>query len=339
MSVEIITPQIPKPLRITSQMWEDFLSDPVLAAWVLFRVKLDAFQAARLRYYWWVQVVMDSSGVGSGKTIVDFLFLNLRCILLPDQHAAIYYPTFGTGKNEFWNYFADYAISGKAPIFTAQLGNPLKLDANDVVDGDGTTHGPDCYKAFYRNGNRLLMPAPSFAKDAVTQASLSLNVLVIEEWPQIDASSDGINKQLIDRCRRASWNQFHPIWGNHIVYSGHAQSRMHPSATRFNQHQREVERGDPNFANISFCYKDYSDLLTNDGRTTFRQMRRNEMAINTKRKSSSKAEWLGQGFGIWGANGTGWFTEESILACVASGRARGLLPVLSRQQYEAAFPE
>ena len=32
-------------------MWGDFLCDPVLAAHVIFGIKLDAFQAARLRSY------------------------------------------------------------------------------------------------------------------------------------------------------------------------------------------------------------------------------------------------------------------------------------------------
>jgi hypothetical protein len=301
----------------------------------VFRVELDAFQAARLRYYWWTQNVIDSSGVGSGKTIVTFLFLCLRAILLPNQVCAIYYPTFGTGKNEFWNYFRDFSMPGRAPIFLSQLGDPLKLEAGETPDGDGTVHGADCYKAYFRNGNRLLMPAPSFMKDAVTQASLSLNVMVVEEWNQIDASSDGINKQLIDRTRRESWNQFHPIWGNHILFSGHAQTQMHASWSRYAAHQRKVAEGNPEFANLSYCYKDYSNLICHTGKT-YRDERRIESTINNKRNACSKIEWLGQGFGVWSANGEGWFTEQALLQCIANGASRGVLPVLSRRQYEEA---
>ena len=326
-------PKQPEGLRVSHDMWVAMLCDPVMAAFVIFGVRLDAFQAARLRKYWWGLIGMDNSGVGSGKTIVIFLFVGLRCILLPDQVAAIYYPTFGTGKNEFWEYFARFALSRSAPVFQSQLGNPLKMDAGDEVAGDGTTHGPDCYKAFFRNGNRLLMPAPSFAKDAVTQASLSLNTLVIEEWWQVDAASDGINKQLIDRARRPSWNQFHPIWGNHILFSGHAQTLMHPGAARYKAHARQAAAGNPIYVNMSYSYKDYSRLISEEGRS-FQDKYRNEVSITTKRNSSSSAAWLGQGLGIVGMSGTGWFTEEAILRAQANGRAANLMPVMGRRQWE-----
>ena len=206
-------------------MWEEFLCDPVLAAWVIFRIKLDAFQACRLRYLWWTQSVMDSSGVSSGKTIVEWMFVNLRAILIPDQESAVYYPVFETLKNSFWEYYAKV----RAPIFRAQLGKP-QLEDGEEEGGDGTVHGAACYKAYFRNGNKVLGPAPSFMKDAVTQASLRVNTLVIEEWTHIDAASDGIDKQLIDRTTRPSWNQYHPIWGNHIVFFG---ARADAAASEF----------------------------------------------------------------------------------------------------------
>jgi len=176
------------------------------------------------------------------------------------------------------------------------------------------------------------MPAPSFARDAVTSAGLRLNTLVIEEWPHIDASSDGINKQLIDRTTRPSWNQFHPIWGNHILYTAHAQTMMHPAAERYKAHQRRVVAGDPTYANISYSYKDYSDLICHTGKS-FKDEYRVESTIANKRNACSKAEWLGQGFGIWGASGIGWITEEMILRAQEFGRRCGLIPVLSRQQF------
>ena len=329
----ILVPSVPPALRITETMWTDFLCDPVLAAEVIFGIKLDAFQKCRLRYYWWVQNVIDSSGVGSGKTVVDFIFLCLRCILIPGQQAAIFYPSFGTGKSSFWEYFGQFVLSGRAPIFVAQLGNPVKLEAGDEVAGDGTLHGPDCYTAFFRNGNKLKMPAPSIALDSVRAASLTVNTLIIEEWPQIDKASDAIDKQLIDRARGQSWNQFHPIWGNHIVYSGHAQTMMHPSAPRFKNHQRKVDKGDPTFANLSYSYKDFSDLKCHSGKS-FKEQFRVESTINNKRNVCNRADWLGQGFGIWGRSGHGWFTEEGLNGCVELGKRLGILPVLGRSQYE-----
>jgi hypothetical protein len=332
--LNILAPSVPPSLRITQMMWGDFLCDPVLAANVIFGIKLDAFQAARLRYYWWVQNCIDSSGVSSGKTIVIWLFVNLRCILIPDHEAAVYYPVFETGKMSFWDYYSKI----KAPIFRAQLGQPMNLEPGDAKGGDGTLHGAACYKAFYRNGGKAMMPAPSFMKDAVTQASLRVNTMVVEEWTHVDASSDGINKQLIDRTTRPCWNQHHPIWGNHILYSAHAQTRLHPAFKRYNDHQRRVNRGDPTYANIGYSYKDYSDLVSHTGKS-FREEHRIEGTINNKRNTCSKVEWNGQGFGIWGASGAGWFTEEALLQCVDNGRRRRVTPVLSRQQFEEGTRE
>lgn len=329
-------PTKPSTLNISQAQWETLLCDPVQAAWCILGVTLDAFQADRLRYYWWVQNVIDSSGVGSGKTIVIFIFLILRCVLLPKQKCAIYYPTFGTGKNEFWNYFAQFVLANRG-VFTSQLGNPLKAKSGEEVEGDGTVHGPDCYKAYFLNGNQLLMPAPSFMKDAVTQASLSLNTLVVEEWAHIDASSEGIDKQLIDRARAETWNQHHPIWGNHILLSSHAQTRLHPAAKRYGKHERKVAAGDPTYANISFSFKDYSNLWMSPGRT-FKQERRIEATIENKRNTSSKSDFLGQYLGIWGENADAFFSEASILQAIAAGKRMGLLPIVSARQWEELFP-
>ena len=52
MSLNIHAPSVPPSLRITPTMWGDFLCDPVMAAEIIFGVRLDAFQALRLRYYW-----------------------------------------------------------------------------------------------------------------------------------------------------------------------------------------------------------------------------------------------------------------------------------------------
>lgn len=326
-------PAVPVTLRVTATQWEALLCDPVLAAFVFFGVRLDAFQAARLRYYWWTQNTIDSSGVGSGKTIIDFIFSCLRCILIPGHDGAVFYPSLGTGIQSFWSYFAGFKKSPKAALFISQLGNPLKLDPGDELDGDGTTHGSECYTAWFRNGNRLLMPAPSIALDSVRAASLTVNTLIIEEWAQIDKMSDAIDKQLIDRSRGASWNQYHPIWGNHIVYTAHAQNRSHPAAPRYYAHERKIKAGDPTYANLAYSYKDFSDLPSDMPGKSFKQHRRNEVTIRTG-ESGDASVWLGRGLGVWGVSGTGWFTEEFIHAGIERGRLVNLLPVMGKAQHE-----
>lgn len=323
--MNIHVPSVPAPLRITQTMWADFLGDPVKAAWVIWRIKLDAFQAARLRYFWWCQNVIDSSGFSSGKTIVDWVFANLRLILLPDQDVGVYYPVFETGKNTFWQYYQKRAL--RTPMFNAQLGR------TDEKDDDGRVQGAACFKAFFRNGNTLFMPAPSFMKAAATQASMRFNTLIIEEWTHIDASSTGIDDQLLGRATKPSWNQHHPIWGNHILLTAPAKTRLHPGYARYRTFERAAQRGDPTYAVPSYSYKDYSDLPCETGKS-FAEEYRIHSTIGTKKKVTNKADWLGEGLGIWGQSAVGWFTEQAMLQCVANGRARGVLPVLSRAQFE-----
>lgn len=58
------------------QKWiERFYFDPVMAAHVIMGARLDTFQKARLRFFWFTPETIDSSGVGTGKTIVDFVVL------------------------------------------------------------------------------------------------------------------------------------------------------------------------------------------------------------------------------------------------------------------------
>ena len=320
--------KIAEALSITEVEWEQLLFDPVLAASVLFGIELDAFQANRLQYFWWVQNVIDSSGFSSGKTIVDWVFANLRCLLLPDQDVGVYYPVFETGKNTFWGYYRKFLAS--SPIFRAQMGQTDELGEDD---GSGQLEGAACYKAFYRNGNRLFMPAPSFMKAAATQASMRFNTLLVEEWTHIDASSTGIDDQLVGRVTKPCWNQHHPIWGNHILLTAPAKTRMHPGYRRFRALSRRAANGDPTCATLHYSYKDYSDLICRTGKT-FAEEYRIQTTIDAKRRTTGAADWLGEGLGVWSANGLGWFTEEALLACVASGVRRGIVPVLSRRQWE-----
>ena len=60
-----------------------------------------------------------------------------------------------------------------------------------------------------------------------------------------------------------------------------------------------------------------------------------ESTLANKQNACSAAEWTGQGFGIWGANGEGWFTEEAILRAREAAKREGIIPVLSRHQFEA----
>lgn len=312
--MNVLVPSIPGRLRVTQTMVEDFLCDPVLACKVILGFDLDVFQRVRLRLFWWVPNVIDSSGYSSGKTITDWAYVQLRCILLPEHEAGVYYPVFETGKNTFWPYYDRC----RAPIFQAHLGR-------EEMEDKGGIQGAACFKRFYRNGSKMLMPAPSFMKQAATQASMRFNTLLVEEWTHVDAASTGIDDQLVGRVTRPGYNQHHPLWANHIHFTAPAKTMMHPGYPRFRVHEREHERGNPDYSVFSFCYKDYSDLPCHTGKS-YREEYRIEKNVQAMKKKMDRAEFLGEGLGVWSKHGRGWYTEEALLRCVAVGRERGLEP-------------
>jgi len=328
--MDVYVPAVPKRLTITLPMIEDFLIDPVMGAKVITGYDLDVFQAARLRYYWWVPHGIDSSGYSSGKTIVDWIYIALRCTLISDHHAGVYYPTFQNMKDTFWQYYS----SCRAPIWRAQLG---RLDEEGEEEGSSKSRGPSCFKAFYRNGSQTWMPAPSFVQDAKAQASLRLNTLLVEEWPQVDAMGQGINKQLSGRVTRPCYNQYHPIWCNHIHLTAPAKDSTHPGYARYKENRREVRRGDPSFFDISYCYKDHSDLPCHNGKT-FREEFRIESNLKMRKVHLSENEWLGDVLGVWGESGRTFYTPEMLDAAVQLGKSRNLTVIISRQQ-DAPGPE
>jgi len=309
---------------IFQAVWNALLTDPVFAARVICGYELDAFQAVRLRYFWWTRRSMDSSGFSTGKTLVDWLFLALCCILIPNQHCGVFYPYFETGKQSFWKYFREC----QHPIFRAQLGGTdEKGDEMEL-----TTRGSACYRAFYRNGSETMMPAPGHIRDdAASQSSLRLNSGLFEEWTHVDAMSDSIDHQLIERVTRPSWNQHHPIWGNHLTFTAPAKTEMHPGATRYRTMRREMEGGDPDVACFNFSYKDYSNLACHTGKS-YREQYRIDTILMALKQKLGRAEFMGEGLGIWAKSGKGWFTEEALLACMEMGRQRGLRPVMDRAE-------
>ena len=330
--MNIITPSLPARLRITQDQWTELLTDPVMAAEILLGIKLDIFQACRLRIYWWYPEVIDSSGFSSGKTIVDWVFTVLRAILLPDQHIAVYYPVFETGKRSYWLYMN----SCRSRYFHAHLG---RVDEKGDDSGAGKIEGGGGHRAFFRNGSIIHLPPPSFMKRSATQASLRLNTLLVEEGTHIDdlwgngeaggQRSSGIDEQLKGRCSRQSWNQHHPIWCNHILLTAPAKTQLHPGFPRYESLQRDVDRGNPSTMTCTFNYKDYSGRRCHSGKT-FREEYRVQATINSLKRSMGKAEFMGEGLGLWARSGIGWFTEVMLLNAVDLGRRRGLLPMVGR---------
>lgn len=270
-----------------------------MAAEVLMRAELDTFQRYRLRLFWSTQFTVDSSGVSTGKTAVIFYYLQLRCMLLPNHVAAIYYPNWAVGQEEFWPYFGKTVE--RSEIFREQL-----RPHDNKITG---LHGSSAWQMFYKNGSKLTMPAGSFMQDANTQGSRRFHTMVVDEWTQAEVMGEGIGKQLVARTTMAGFNQFHPVWGNHVKFLGHAETPLHPGyRNRMLPYQRAILDGSRNHALISFNYRDWTEKFARK----FLQRAIIAEEKSTLSEDHFRRKWLG----IWSRDGQTYYPQTILLrAC------------------------
>jgi len=320
-------------------MVEDFIFNPVLACRIIWPDwEFDVFQTAAMKIDWLVPNVMDSSGVNSGKTARRFFYMNLRAMLIPNLNsghvAAVYFPKFGTGRDTFWKYYDHPSVM--SPIFRAQIG---RVDSDGEKKGKAVSQQPDCLFCYFRQGSEVRLPAPNFAQNTPGQKSMRFNTQLHEEWGVADSMGTAIDDELIERNTRENWNGEHgehPIWMNHIKFSAHAETSMHPAAKRYRGFVARVRKGDPNYAHISFSYKDFSNRRRKNG-SSFAAIRKSaESALGMAAGNKSDSDRLCTQFGFWTQNGDGFISEEMIDAANAYGRRMKLRPILSAAQFQPA---
>ena len=261
--MDIYTPAIPRHLKITQTMLEDFITNPVMVANFIFKEKLDAFQRVRLKICHWTPFCMDSSGLSSAKTRGMWNISNLRCLMFPGHVAGVYYPNFESGKRIYWRYFREVAL--KSEFFRAHIGRErvYGMDGKAEEMAKAMDRGPSCWVFQYKNESTVLMPAPNFLQGAKTQAGQRFNDLWVDEWTKVEAvpgKGEGIDDQLVGRCTRESFNKHHPVWRNHMLFLATAEDTMHPAHARYMDFLKEHRAGNPFYYCFSFCFKDYSDL-------------------------------------------------------------------------------
>lgn len=336
--------RVAKHLRITPTMVDDFLIDPVLGIYLLFGVHLDVFQKWATRVGWWVPNVIDSSGFGTGKSLRIFLLANLRAVLIPGQQIVAYYQTFQALKDIFWANYTKFGVT-RTPLFMAQLG---RVDAEGDADGKDNLKGPACYKQYFKNDSCIYGPAPNWLQEARGEAGRTFNMAIIDEWTKVEVMTPkhsklqgadgqlmgGIDKQIIGRVRAPSWNQYHQLWGNRLIFTATAESTQHPAYTRVRQFEKEIEAGNPNYALITSCFKDFSnvrmhtDIRVENGQLkhqlgrAFREAVPNWNAIEMLQKRS-RTYFLREGLGLWRRDAKGFYSEEAMQRCVSAGIAAG----------------
>ena len=300
------------------QKWiERFFFDPVMAASVLMGAKIDTFQKARLRFYWFTPETIDSSGVGTGKTEVDFIYINLRCILIPDHWAAIYFPNFQVGKDTFWSKFKVY--EERSPVYRQNF-NPRAKKGEE----EANQRNPGAWIRTFKNGSKIFMPAPDFAGDSKNQASRDFNTVVIDDWLRAEDQGEGIDKQLVDRARRKSFNKNHPVWCNHVKFLGHAESPQHKGHVRLQAFKKQIRDGSSRHSLISFCYLDW----TEEAAKKFRE----DNIIATQKAKLPKDAFRRQYLGIWSVDGMNYYPTFTI-----DRARREVVPCVRRRHPQEIF--
>lgn len=285
------------------------LTDPVMAARVILKVDLDPFQAAGLRMDWWYRYTIDSSGQATGKSFRVFALTNLRCILIPDQWAAVYFQVSSVGQQEFWPYFQSFM--DKSDIFRDQF----RIHHNKV----GEHKDPGNWWMDYKCGSRLSLPSPGHAQDAKASASRSFNTVIVDECWQAMAMGSGVEDQIMGRARRPAWNSNHPIWGNHLHLKGHAQSPSHVGYKYIQSYRDMIRDGSITHALYSWCFKDYDKKSEVSKRVVPVEL------IETSRRTAPdkyRRLWLG----LWARGGSTFYPEQMIY----KGRRADIVPEVQR---------
>lgn len=336
--MNIHVPSTPRHLAITSGMMADFAMNPVTAASVIFPdLRLDVFQQVRVIIKWLVPNVLDNSGVNTGKSLEDWLVGNLGPCIIPDHWVGVFYPTFSTGQRTFWTYYANRNCMSE--MFRAQMGN---IEAPDMNDKEARKRGNSCWSASFKSEGKVEMPAPDVEGGAEGQKSTRYNRLIVGEYVVWDVKGDYLDKEILRRCTRPSWNSDHPLWCNKILLSAHAEDRAHPSYRRQKQFDREIRAGNPDYAILGNSYKDFSNLPGPGGRPFNEGIRRdaeNAMKVANGGSVKSDSTRLSHDFGIWSENAHGWFTDDMIDRAIEVGQRLGLEPLLSSRMWDQVRKE
>lgn len=230
------------------------IGDPIMALRVLMNAKLDVFQSARFRYWWFSPTVMDHSGVSVGKSELAFYFVFLRLFLLPlawtgkPRIVTLYYPSQGTAEEVFLPKVEEYL--SKSKVFKDQIkfqhGNRFYQTKKNVIIIQ------------MREGGWCELPAGDFMKDSQNQASKRFNDLVTDETAKMDVLGQGVNKELLQRNTRECFNPNHPVHANHTLFLGHAESPEHPYFKRYRGIVRNISRhASQDHVVITSSYKDF----------------------------------------------------------------------------------
>jgi hypothetical protein len=301
---------------------ESFIRDPVLAAWHFFGAELDVHQRVRLRMMWFVKEYHDDSGIYTGKTIVGWLWAQLRCILLPSPRGfdprivGVFYQDISSANSIYKPYYEKFISS--SPRFRSELARHKggKLGFRRVGGG---------FEYVYRNGNSNFIPAIGLKEDAEKIASLRVHDGIVEEAKSIEKKSDALDNQILSRINADCWNPNHPVWTNHKVLMGHAEDpATHPSYKRHKAAKAAIWDGDQETAILTSNFRDWTPAHAH---------RRKDKEIKMAKRTMSPAKFAQRYGGFWEYGTEDWYEPKVLSKC----QSRHAMLLSYRDCQEAIF--
>lgn len=297
---------------------EAFIADPVFAAWYFFGVELDVHQRVRLRLAWFTQELQDDSGIYTGKTLVAWIWAQLRCILLPSPRGfnprivGVFYQDIASAKSIYKPYYDNFISS--SPRFRAELMRHRGQGLGYRPFGSG-------FEYVYRNGNSNFVPAIGIKEDAAKIASLRVHDGLVEEAKEIEKKSDALDNQILSRINADCWNPKHPVWCNHRFLLGHAEDpATHPAYKRHKAAKAAIHDGDQDIAIITSNFRDW---------TPGHHHRRKDKEIRMAKRTMSPAKFSQRYGGLWEYGTEDWY-EPKVLSKCQTAKA----PLLNRRDFE-----
>lgn len=233
--------------KLTAMMVEDMLFNPLLAAEVIFNVKLPPHEELRIMWMWTTYYTNDDSGFSTGKSWTFALVSALRSILLDGRISGIISKTFAQGKLVFKNFDTWYET---CPIFRSQI--------KHVGGKKRLVHGNDVWQAYFTNESEIRVLPPNFLNDAERIRSERWNDMYGDEWTTY-GNFTALNSTIIGRVTRVNNFPDCQVRQNHIHLASTPTFEHHPSFKMVQGIDLQIANGNTNYGRFTCNYRHVPD--------------------------------------------------------------------------------
>lgn len=224
--------------KMTAMMVEDFLHDPVLAAYVLLGIRVPPNQELRMLAMWYHHYTQDDSGFSTGKSTTLAIVSALRSVLLEGRIGAIVSGTFRQGQLIFRNFDRWYS---KCPMF--------RFCVRFAQGKPKISHATSAWEIQFKGGSLIRTLPPDFVRDSVRLQSERWNDGYFDEWPTFNMHS--LVKVLFGRVTALNENQDCIIRQNHIHLCGTPGFKHHPAYRLVRQVDNNIARGNKDYCRFT----------------------------------------------------------------------------------------